>query len=337
MSLRDIGEFGFIKRISQGCLIRPEHVVKAIGDDAAAFETPAGLISLMTTDMLVARVHFLREATSGFDLGYKSLAVNLSDIAAMGGTAREAFVSIAIPDDCELAYLQEIYRGMKCLAQKFEVNILGGDTTGSKIDLVINVAVYGVVAPDQILYRRGARPGDIIFCTGHLGDSSAGLQSILKAQPIDTPALQRLRDAHLRPEPHLSEGRFLATSAGVSAAIDVSDGLGSDLGHILDESQVGAILYAADIPLSEELVEFCQRTGGDPLEFALSGGEDYVLLGTCRADRADAIAAGFDNKFNRKFFRIGEITAETDRLIVLSDGRSRPLDSQGWDHFKENL
>ena len=132
MTLKDIGEFGFIDRIRKGCLIRPEGVVQAIGDDAAAFEAAPGQLILFTTDLLVERVHFLRSATTGFNLGYKALAVNLSDIAAMGGTAREAFVSIAVPADCELAYLEELYRGMQHLAGQYEVNLLGGDTTGSK-------------------------------------------------------------------------------------------------------------------------------------------------------------------------------------------------------------
>ncbi|MGE5257747.1 MAG: thiamine-phosphate kinase, partial [Hyphomicrobiales bacterium] len=145
MKLKEIGEFGFINRISRGCLIRPEGVIKGIGDDAAAFRTDSRLVSLLTTDLLVERVHFLREAISAYELGYKSLAVNLSDIAAMGGTAREAFVSIAIPDGYELDALEEIFRGMKDLGSRYAVNILGGDTTCSRADLIINVAVYGQV------------------------------------------------------------------------------------------------------------------------------------------------------------------------------------------------
>lgn len=333
MSLRDIGEFGFIDQIRKGCLIRPQSVVKAIGDDAAAFETPADHIALVTTDMLVDRVHFLRDAISGFDLGYKSLAVNLSDIAAMGGIAREAFISIAIPDNCELAYLEELYRGLKALAEEFEVNILGGDTTGSKIDLVINVAVFGVVPPDQILYRNGARPGDAVFCTGFLGDSRAGLEMILSSAPVDTPEKKRLIEAHLHPEPHLREGRLLASSPGVHSAIDVSDGLSSDLCHILAESQVGVKLNGADIPISGELLKFCTDSDKDPLATALSGGEDYVLIGTCAADQIDPLRQRFEKKFDRPLYCIGEITAEKTQLLMLPDGRESTFSKKGWDHF----
>ena len=333
MSLREIGEFGFINQISKGCLIRPQRVVKAIGDDAAAFRTPVDNIGLVTTDLLVERIHFLRDAITGFDLGYKSLAVNLSDIAAMGGTACEAFVSIAIPDNCGIDYLDEVYRGMKSLAGKFGVNILGGDTTGSKIDLVINVAVYGIVPPDQILYRSGARPGDTVFCTGYLGDSRAGLEMILGSISADTREKERLLEAHVHPEPHLNEGRLIAASDGVNSAIDVSDGLSADLGHILEESQVGAKLNVVDIPISPELKKFCAESGTDPLKTALSGGEDYVLLGTCSTDRVRALAKRFEKEFNRPLFCIGEITAEKDQLLIQPDGRTEPLLEKGWDHF----
>jgi thiamine-monophosphate kinase len=183
MNLNDIGEFGFIRRIRRGCITRPEGVLQGIGDDAAAFRSDGRLVSLVTTDLLVERVHFLREAISGYDLGRKSLAVNLSDIAAMGGTAREAFVSIAVPDGCALAYLEDIFQGMKDLARDHAVNILGGDTTFSLSDLIINVAVYGVVAENEMLTRAAARPGDVVFCTGCLGTAAPACTSSSKAPP----------------------------------------------------------------------------------------------------------------------------------------------------------
>ena len=197
MNLKEIGEFGFIKKVSRGCLIRPGSIIKAIGDDAAAFTTDPDQISLVTTDLLVERIHFLRNAISGFDLGYKSLAVNLSDIAAMGGTARESFVSIAIPEGCPLGYLEAVYDGMKDLAAQFDVNILGGDTTSSKVDLIINVAVHGTVAAEEMLCRDAAEPGDVIFSTGYLGDSKAGLHLILNDIPADSDEWRSLLRAHL--------------------------------------------------------------------------------------------------------------------------------------------
>ena len=338
MNLKGIGEFGFIKKISRGCLIRPDTIIKGIGDDAAAFITEPDYLTLITTDLLVERIHFLREAISGFDLGYKSLAVNLSDIAAMGGTAREAFVSIAIPGDCQLDYLEEIYNGIKNLAAKFNVNVLGGDTTSSRMDLILNIVVQGIVSKEEILCRDAARPGDIIFTTGFLGDSKAGLHLILNKIAADTKAMKLLLKSHLVPEPHLREGRFLARQPGIHAAIDTSDGLSSDLGHIVEQSRVGARLFAYKIPVSQELKDFCTRFGFDPIDYALAGGEDYNLLCTIAPESASRTVKAFENEFKRPLFKIGEITAEKQIALVCPDAKIKSVVPTGWDHFriKEN-
>jgi thiamine-monophosphate kinase len=337
MGLKEIGEFGFIKRIGRGCLVRPEGVVRGIGDDAAAFRTDGRLVSLITTDMLIERVHFLRDAMTGYDLGHKSLAVNLSDIAAMGGTAREAFVSIAIPDDCGIDYLDDLFAGMKDLAAKVAVNILGGDTTRSRLDMAINVTVYGCVPEEQMLRRDAARPGDVIFSTGYLGDSRAGLNLILNAIPADCPEFEALLAAHRRPEPHLREGRFLAAQPGIHAAIDVSDGLSSDLGHIAEESGVGARLYAGRIPVSPELEVYGRRFEIPVVEFALAGGEDYTLLVTAAAGQAGEIARNFQAAFGRPLHALGEITAAPEIEMVETGGRTIPVLPTGWDHFKAGI
>lgn len=332
--LEDIGEFGFIRRISHGCLVREKDVVKAIGDDAAAFIPAAGELTLVTTDLLVERVHFLRSATTGFNLGVKALAVNFSDIAAMGGTARDAFVSVAVPRDCRLDYLEDLYRGMRSMAGRYAVNILGGDTTASRADLVINVAVTGSVPRQEMLCRDGARPGDWICCTGCLGDSRAGLHLILESIAPDTPELETLVHAHLLPRPCLAEGRFLAAGGGATAAIDVSDGLGSDLGHILQASGTGARIHTDKLPLSDGLRRFCRRFGQDPVEFALAGGEDYTLLVTLSPERAAAIVRWYRKTFGRPLHVIGEMTDSGRLEIVTPDGHSRPAAPGGWDHFK---
>jgi thiamine-monophosphate kinase len=333
MELREIGEFGFIRRVSQGCLVRPEGVERAIGDDAAAFVVPSDRLTLVTTDLLVERVHFLRDATTPFNLGYKAMAVNLSDIAAMGGTPREAFVSTAIPTGCPVEYLDGLYDGMKSLAARHGVNILGGDTTGSEVDLVLNVTVVGYVQRNEILYRSGAKPGDVVCVTGNVGDSRAGLHLVLEhARPAD-PAMERLFNAHILPRPHLEEGRFLATSGAATAALDVSDGLSSDLMHLVEESRVGIRVQGDRIPISPELRDYCTRSGRDPIRYALSGGEDYVLAVTVRADAFDAVSREFSARFGRPLHRIGEVT-ETGLLeLVTPDGRLEEIRSTGWDHF----
>ena len=163
MNLKDIGEFGFIKRITPDSVNNPVNVMRAIGDDAAVFAIGKNECVVLTTDLLVERVHFIKEAVTGYQLGYKSLAVNLSDIAAMGAVPQHAFVSIGIPKETPIDYLDEIYRGMKDLAKQYSVNILGGDTTSSIVDLIINVAVTGVAKKKSLLYRNTAKEGDVIF------------------------------------------------------------------------------------------------------------------------------------------------------------------------------
>jgi thiamine-monophosphate kinase len=335
MELKDIGEFGFIERICQGCLIRPNGIVKSIGDDAAVFKTAADRLMLLTTDMLVEGVHFTRDQISPFNLGRKALAVNLSDIAAMGGEAADAFVSIAVPGGVALDYLEEIYRGMKHLAAEFKINILGGDTTRANSDLVLNVVVTGYAAENAVLLRSNAQAGDVIFSTGFLGESRAGCDLLLNRTPQDQSAFKDLLEAHIRPKPCLREGLFLAAQPHVHAAIDISDGLSSDLGHIARESGVGAKIYADRIPVSASLQAFCNRFGYDPIQYALSGGEDYTLLVTADPQHADKIAATYRQRFGNPLFTIGEITDFGQIEWVDSQGRSHRLVQTGWDHFKD--
>ena len=334
MNLTDIGEFGFIKRISRGCLIRPQNIIKAIGDDAAAFIPTPHEVMLVTTDLLVERIHFFRNTTSGFNLGYKALSVNLSDIAAMGGIGREAFISIGVPDNCSVAFLEDLYNGMKRLATEFGLNLLGGDTTRSKTDLIINILVLGSAFEKEILYRNTAQPGDIICSTGFLGDSRAGLHLITHNLKANSKEFKALRNAHLRPKAYLREGRFLARQGGVHAMIDVSDGLSSDMAHIAEQSNVGVRLYSEKIPVSENLKKFCDGFDLDPVEFALAGGEDYTLLCTIIPDKMDRIAANYLKRFRSPLYQIGEITDSGKMELMLWNGEITSFSPSGWDHFK---
>ncbi len=332
--MKDIGEFEFIKKISQGCLVRPDNILKSIGDDAAAFRADPGEIMLVTTDMLVERIHFVKKATSGFNLGYKALAVNLSDIAAMGGTAKEAFVSIAIPEKCSTEYIEDLYNGIKKLGAEFDVNILGGDTTGSKTDLIINISVFGSAPEKEILYRNTAQTGDIVFSTGFLGDSKAGLYLILNDIAVDSAEFEALFKAHILPKPYLYEGRFLARRKCVNAAIDVSDGLSSDIRHIATESNVGVRLFAEKIPVSKNLQQFCSRFSFDPVEYALAGGEDYTLLCTVQRGKADAVAHNYMKEFNQQLYSVGELTDDSGKMeLVFPNGHIKNITPSGWDHF----
>lgn len=333
MNLKDIGEFGFIRRITPNCIYNPKNVIRAIGDDAAVFSISKDECVVLTTDLLVERVHFIKEAMTGYQLGYKSLAVNLSDIAAMGAVPQHAFVSIGIPKETQIEYLDEIYRGMKELAKRYNVNILGGDTTSSKVDLIINVAVTGVAKKDTLLYRNTAKIGDIIFCTGFLGDSRAGLDFILKSEQPTNEYEKRLYEAHCIPRPHIEEGLFLARTGAVHACIDVSDGLSSDLMHIAEESDVGFTLDGDALPLSQDLLQYCNERGYSATEYALAGGEDYILVCTIDAKKADKVEKDFYKLFNRTLHRIGTITREKKYLLKTKSGSFVDVKPEGWDHF----
>jgi len=333
MNLKDIGEFGFIKRITPNSVNNPVNVMRAIGDDAAVFAIGKNECVVLTTDLLVERVHFIKEAMTGYQLGYKSLAVNLSDIAAMGAIPQHAFVSIGIPKETSIEYLDEIYRGMKDLAKQYNVNILGGDTTSSIVDLIINVAVTGVAKKKSLLYRNTAKEGDVIFCTGLLGDSKAGLDFILKSEQPKNDHEKRLFEAHCLPRPHIEEGLFLANSGVVHSCIDISDGLSSDLMHIAEESNVGFILQEDAIPVSPDLLHYCKEHGYSAIEYALAGGEDYVLVCTADAKKATKLENDFYKTFKRILYRIGTITTEKKYLMKKNDGTFSDIKPKGWDHF----
>lgn len=334
MRLRDIGEFGLIEKISNGCLIRPRDVHMAIGDDAAVFAIPEGHVSVVTTDMLVERVHFMRQATSPYNLGYKAMAVNVSDIAAMGADALSAFVSIAIPSTCSVEFITQLYDGMKALASDFGLNILGGDTTHSKKDLIINITVVGSAAVETIMYRHSAKPGDRLYTTDVLGDSRAGLYLLMHYIAPESRELKDLIRAHLLPRPHLREGRFLAKETGVHAAMDISDGLSADITRLAAASGVGIRIYADDLPVSSQLKSFCAKFGFNPLDFALSGGEEYCLVFSVDETHAKEIENRFRLAFDHKIHCIGDVTHEKQNILITADGEAKPLDSSGWDHFQ---
>lgn len=308
-------------------------MIKGIGDDCAVVSLSGDDYLLVTTDLLVEKVHFFLDWASPEVMGAKSLAVNLSDIAACGGVPRDAFISIAVPEYIDVEWLDGFYRGMSELARAFEVNLLGGDTTGSKGHLVINVAVTGVVPRDQVLFRHTARPGDILVLTGPLGESAAGTDILLSKTGLPDEIAAPLIHAQLDPKPHVREGRFLAQSGACTAALDVSDGLSSDLGHICRESGVGAVIWQEKIPLSPTLLQAATAMGKDPLEWVLHGGEDYVLLATVNPDSlADLLRKAAQD--NIQLITIGA-TTETGRMELLQpDGAKRLLATGGWDHFR---
>ncbi|MBI3945865.1 MAG: thiamine-phosphate kinase [Armatimonadetes bacterium] len=334
MRLADIGEFGLIARLAGiigGRAGDASGVVLGVGDDAAAFQPRPDRLSVATADMLVEEVHFRRDWMSARDLGWKALAVNLSDCAAMAAEPRFALVCIALDERTDPSYVLDLYAGMQELAARFGVRIAGGDTVSSPSGLVLSVTALGEVEPERMATRSGARPGDRILVTGTLGDSAAGCAALL-AGPEAARVPPAVLEAHRRPWPRVAEARAAALAGGVSAMIDISDGLAGDLRHICEESGVGAEVAAAAIPISPACRDAARVLGRDPLDLALTGGEDYELLLTVAPQRAEDVRAA-TAAAGATATDIGEILPG-GAWLRLPDGTRAPLPVSGYRHFQ---
>jgi thiamine-monophosphate kinase len=330
MKVSEIGEFGLIEILTK--LVKPgqylrqsagSRLVLGIGDDAAVWQNVSEF-TLATTDCLVQDIHFKLGQTDWRALGWKALAVNLSDIAAMGGTPEYALVTLGLPSETEVETVTNLYQGMIEIGDRFGVTIAGGDTTASKT-MFISLTVTGN-AGKGLLTRSAAKPGDLVAVTGYLGAASAGLRLITNEAACasdDSP----LREAFLRPQPRLEEGRALLAAGGHSA-IDVSDGLVADLGHICHASHVGARIKVECIPLHPAAQKAFPTQA---LDMALGGGEDYELLFTASAAIIDEVRA----KTNLMISIIGEITTDYQGVVQVKDAHDRnyEFDKAGWDHF----
>lgn len=324
MSLAQLGEFGLIARIRQA-VTDPAELPLGIGDDCAAARVPPGELLLTTTDLLIEQVHFRRDWTTARDLGRKSVAVNVSDIAAMGGTPRQLFLGIGVPADFPLTEIENFLQGVLAAAAEYGATLAGGDTCRSPGPLFISVTAQGSVPPQQLLTRSGARPGDGIYVSGTLGDSALALRQ-LQAGRVPIPELAR---RHHDPRARVALGRQLAAGQLASAMIDLSDGLLGDLGHILTASGVGASLQPGLLPRSAALR--LALPAAEQQELALTGGEDYELLFTVAPAQQAAVAAL--SSADLPLTRIGVIRAEPGLELVAADGSILPPPTGGFKHF----
>ncbi len=326
MKLGELGEFGFINRIANR-ITRTDGVVIGIGDDAGALTPTPGCLTLVTSDMLVEGVHFDLSLCDAWTLGRKSLAVNLSDIAAMGGRPRHFLLSLAIPAALPVEFLDRFIAGMLERAGEFDVALIGGDTCSSRDGLVISVTAMGEQQPGKIVRRGGAAPGDLILVTGSLGDAALGLE-LLRRGEREGESVTR----HLDPVPRVHEGLALAEAGLPTAMIDVSDGLLADLGHILEQSGAGARLQLAQLPLSPSFRRTASAFTHDPFIFPLAGGEDYELLFTVPPAREAAVNEVLRGSGLRVSV-IGEITRDSGLTVLDANGRSYPVTARGYNHF----
>ncbi len=330
MRVSETGEFGLIERLAEvASKTRADALLAGIGEDAAAWRSDAP-IQLATSDALIEDVHFTLSTTSWRELGWKALAVNLSDIAAMGAVAEYTLVSLGLPGDTEVESVTELYEGMMELAQLFDVAIVGGDVVAAPL-VVLSLAVIGTAQTSHILTRSAATLGDQIAVTGYLGASAAGLVMLQRGLEFDEETAACLRKAHLMPYPRLLEGQILKQH-GVRAAIDLSDGLVGDLAKVCKASGVGAHLFCHRIPI-HPLVGNAFRE--DSLDMALGGGEDYELLFTARAE----VIAGLEGTMACPLTVVGEIVEEEPGGVRLFDkyGNEVKLKKKGWEHFAPRM
>jgi thiamine-monophosphate kinase len=323
LRLAELGEFGLIDRIAHGVAPSPS-VPLGIGDDAAALLPTPGYLTLITSDMLLEGVHFDRSFGAPRILGRKSLAVNLSDLAAMGAKPRHFLLGIALPADVPVDFMDGFTAGMLEMAARFGVTLVGGDTCSAKGEIAISITALGEQRPELVLKRSGARAGDLIFVTGTVGDSAAGLLA-LKSGVRGGYLVSR----HLDPQPRVAAGVALAEAGLATAMIDVSDGVLADLGHICELSGAGARLELGRLPLSDEYRAAC---GDDPYRLALSGGEDYELLFCAPKGNEGAIEELFA-RHALKLSMIGEVTSGGGMELVAADGELYTAPARGFDHF----
>jgi thiamine-monophosphate kinase len=331
MKVEELGEFGLIDLLTKMTRdagvdrLGPDQPIIGIGDDAAAWRGDTS-IQLATVDTMIQGVHFSQETTTWKELGWKSIAINLSDIAAMGGVPRYALVALALPEDTSVATVTEIYKGMIEMARQYKLAIIGGNISRAP-EISITITVLGSSPENKILQRSTARPGDVIAVTGYPGSAGGGREILAKKLKLKPEMAKYLRDAFLHPIPRINEGQLLVRH-GIATAIDISDGLLADLHHICEASRVSARVYIGRLPIHETLKNsFSEKA----VELVLAGGEDYELLFTSSYDIVERVKG----EIACPSTIIGEITTGVASQIDLVDAKGNHVEVKktGWSHF----
>jgi thiamine-monophosphate kinase len=322
-------------------------VVVGIGDDTAALRPHPGALTLLTTDALVEDVHFRRTTSRAVDVGWKALAINVSDIAAMGGLPKWAAISLVMPGSTEREWVDGFYDGLLAMASEAGVTVVGGNLAQGPV-IMVDVALLGEVEPHRIVRRSGARPGDLLGVTGTLGRAAAGLLALETGMEeaggarvpdhghrVEPQALvARAIEAQRRPRPRLAAGRVLAGSGAVHAMIDLSDGLRLDLWRLCEASGVGVRVEASRVPVDPAATVVSEAAGRDALDLALSGGEDYELLFAVDPGDAARVLERVVAETGTSATIIGQIEPAAAGRLILVDGVPRPLEPGGWTHFR---
>jgi thiamine-monophosphate kinase len=337
--LSDLGEFGLIDRLADGVELKNASTIKGIGDDAAVIDQ-GDSYGLLSTDMLVENVHFDLSYCPLPHLGYKAVAVNVSDIAAMNGKPEQITVSLALSNRFSVEAVEALYQGVKAAAKDYDVDIVGGDTTASQSGLAISVSVFGTVAKEKVVYRHGAGSTDILCATGDLGGAYIGLQILERekqtfiANPDMQPKLdnyQYIVQRQLKPLARLDIIHELKELGVVpTSMMDISDGLASEVFHLSKNSNVGFSLYEEQLPIDKQTYDTAVEFKLDPITAVLNGGEDYELLFTIKQEDHEKLEKHRDIHF------IGHAQAlEKGNILVTKKGNQVPIQAQGWDHLSK--
>lgn len=343
LRVKDIGEFQLIERLTEvlGSTARGEGqgVIRGIGDDAAVLQYTPGTRLLATCDIMVEGKHFDLSYFTFSQVGKRALAVNLSDIAAMGGHPRWALVSLGIPPETEVKSVEEIYSGMAELAEEYGVNIIGGDTSSSAGNLVIDICLLGEAYRSEVTYRSGARDGDLILVTGALGSAAAGLACLKhKINISEIDGAEDVVRSHLTPTPRIKEASYIINNADVGALNDISDGLATELWEITQASGCGARIFEERLPISRATLNIAHSIGVDPLDWVLYGGEDFELLLTISGGKGTPlmlrkITRGLKRLTGTSLSAIGRIVPSGNEFIRRK-GDAEELFPKGYNHFR---
>jgi thiamine-monophosphate kinase len=330
-----LGERALIERITSR-LSLPSWVVVGPGDDAAVIEPERGALEVLTTDAQVEGIHFDQRFVPPDAIGHRALAVNLSDLAAMGASPRAALLSLVLPDMLEVVTIDGVLDGLLALAARHRVALVGGNIARSPGPFVIDVTVTGAAKPRRVLRRAGARPGDDVYVTGTIGDAAVGLRSLRGRQPGGVaeaePDVRVCEQRYLRPEPRLRAGMLLGRIRAASSCVDLSDGLADGVRQIAEASKVGMVLDGASVPISGEARRWHALHGQDALEASLAGGDDYELLFTVRPTHRGRLRAVEKEIGALPITKIGVVTRD-QRLIVRGRDGDRDLPA-GFEHFR---
>ena len=336
--LSSLGEFGLIDKLSEGLELVNESSQLGIGDDAAVISADDDNFGLLSSDMLLEGVHFDLSYVPLQHLGYKSIAVNVSDIAAMNGKPEQITVSLGLSNRFSVEAVEAIYKGMKAAAKDYQVDIVGGDTTTSHSGLVISISVYGKVAKEKVAYRKGANEKDILCATGDLGAAFLGLQVLERekqtflANPNMQPQLDKYKyivQRQLKPAARMDIIHELSEKDVVpTSMIDISDGLASECMHISRNSGLNVAIYEDKLPIDKQTYDTAVEFNLDPITAVLNGGEDYELLFTIKQEDHAKLDTHPDIHF------IGYMHKEqVGNVLITKNGNQVPLKAQGWDHL----